>query len=54
MEIVAVREFLSSGVDLSYNNRIILKLETIPFETIEVEIPEDFKGFSDNARASYE
>lgn len=52
MEIVAVREFLSSGIDLSYNDRIILEWEKIPFRTIEVEIPDNLKGFSDNAHTS--
>lgn len=51
---MAVREFLNSGIDSSYNDRIILEWERIPFKTIEVEIPEDLKGFSDNARASCE
>lgn len=51
---MTIREFLESGVDLSYNRAIALTYEKFPHSHIIVEIPEYLNGFPDDIRQQCE
>ena len=47
---MTVREFINSGIDLSWNETIYLSYQKIPYEYMGVDIPFDDIGFPDRVR----
>lgn len=45
---MTVEQFLDSGIDLSWNDAIILEYEKFPHQYLVVEIPEYLNGFPDD------
>lgn len=51
---MTVREFLNSGIDISYNDEIILYIEKFPPTSLVVENPQYLWGFPDDCRVRCE
>lgn len=51
---MTVREFLNSGIDISWNDKIVLYIEKFPPESIFVENPQYLWGFPDDCRVRCE
>lgn len=42
---MTVRKFIDSSIDFSWNNTIYLSYQKIPYEYLQVDIPDDYTGF---------
>lgn len=51
---MTIKDFLESGIDLSYNRAIALTYEKFPHSHIIIEIPEYLKGFPEDVKAMCE
>lgn len=51
---MTVREFLNSGIDISYNDEIALYIEKFPPTSLVVENPQYLWGFPDDCRVRCE
>lgn len=47
---MTIKDFLESGIDLSYNRAIALTYEKFPHRHIIVEIPEYLNGFPEDIK----